>query len=162
MNFYSKDETLLKELSKLFNIPLNNNMKVNYSVSYSQNRRLSIVVIELSFTPIVHSLIFFYSRSLTLYDVLFYHQKRFQRLTNSSFRKYVDKINKKILRNLPRINKFHYSQIKEFDENNRKEELLNIEIDNLKNNLRLSKDTISNLRRQIKNLKSKNHIDRNS
>ena len=82
MNFYSTDRNILEGLSKLFDITLKDSMKVNYSVSYSQNRRLSIVILELSYSQIVHSLIFFYTRSFKLYDIIFYKHKRIYRNIN--------------------------------------------------------------------------------
>jgi len=79
MNFYSTNKDLLNGLSKLFNISLTNDMRINYSVSYSKKRRLSIVIIELSYTPIVHSLIFFYNRGISLYDVVLYDRRKIVR-----------------------------------------------------------------------------------
>ncbi len=66
------------------------------------------------------------------------------------------------MKNIPRINRIYHYRIRENEEGRREDKLNDIENDNLKNKLRLSKDTISSLRREIKNLKSKNHIDRNS
>ena len=137
-------------------------MRINYSVSYSQKRRLSIVIIELSYTPIVHSLIFFYNRGISLYDVILYDRRKIVRRGPSGLLKYIHKINKQILKNIPRINRIYHYRIRENEEGTRIDKLNDIKNDNLKNKLRLSKDTISSLRREIKNLKSKNHIDRNS
>ena len=162
MNFYSTNKDLLNGLSKMFHISLTKDMRINYSVSYSQKRRLSIVIIELSYTPIVHSLIFFYNRGISLYDVILYDRRKIIRRGPSGLLKYIDKINKQILKNIPRINRIYHYRIRENEEGRREDKLNDIENDNLKNKLRLSKDTISSLRRQIKNLKSKNHIDRNS
>lgn len=162
MNFYSTDKILLEKMSKYFRIPLTDSMKINYSVSYSQMRRLSIVTLELTNTHIIHSLIFFYTRSFGLYDVIYYRQKKMIRNIDSKFIKYIHRINKKILKNIPKINKHNYSKLKEVNEDSRKNEMKDIEIENLKNKLRHSKDTVSSLRNQIKTMKEKNRIERDS
>ncbi len=162
MNFYSKNKYLMNGLSKLFGIPLADDMRINYSVSYSQKRRISIVLVELAYTPIVHSLIFFYNRGISLYDVILYDRRKIVRKGSTGFIKHIHKINKQILRNIPRINRILSYKLREDKEGSREDKFDKLEIEKLKNELRLSRDTISSLQRQIKLLKKKNYLDRDS
>ena len=162
MNFYSKNKYLLDGMSKMFNISLTKDMRINYAVSYAQNRRVTIVLVELTYSPIIHSLIFFYNRGLSLYDVILYDRRKIIRKGPAGLIKYIHKINKQILKNIPRINRIYSYKLRENEEGSREEEFQEIEIDKLKNQLRLSKDTISSLRRELKNEKRKHRLEKNS
>lgn len=151
MLYYSNDPQIIKIVNEIFDNDFSSNVRVNFSVCYSQQKRMSTIVIEMSPTPIVHSLIFYYSRSFSLYDVVRYKQKQIKRLgTATSPINEIHKLNKYILKHISRSNQTGERRIKE--------ELINevdcvskdYQIQSLKNQLRIARDTIKSLRDKIK------------
>lgn len=156
MLYYSNDPKIISLVNEIFDNEFPSNVRVNFSVCYSQNKSMSIVVIEMSKTPFVHALFFFYSRSFGLYDVIRYKQKHWKRLNTSG--NGIDKIhslNKLILKHIARSNPSGERKIKE--------ELLNetdciskdYQIQSLRDRLKIANDTIRSLQNKIKHLRRK-------
>ena len=70
MNYFAKHSEFIDLVLKLLGSGFGNPTKVNIGVSYSQTKRLSTITIEVSPSAVIHSLIFFYTRGLTLYDAI--------------------------------------------------------------------------------------------
>lgn len=154
MNYYSEDLELIKSVAKLLGDGFSMAERVNFGVSYSQNRRLSIVTIELMPTASIHSLIYFYSRGLTLYDVVAYKNKRYFKVNRGS-KEFgdVEKINQIVLKYIPKRNPINSREIQEDDDSML--QLKDEQIQHLKDRLRISAETLRSLRNQIKILKNK-------
>jgi hypothetical protein len=157
MLYYSNDPEIIEMVNKIFDNELTSTGRVNFSVCYSQNRTMSTVVIEMAKTPFVHSLTFYYSRSFNLYDVVRYKQKQVRKLgTSTSPNDEIQKLNKFILKKIPRSNQTGEKRIKE--------ELLNevdcvskdYQIQSLKDRLKIANDTILSLQNKIKQLRKRN------
>ena len=118
---------------------------------------MSVVVIEMARTPFVHALMFFYSRSFNLYDVVRYKQKQVKKLGSAtSPNDEIQKLNKFILKKIPRSNQTGERRIKE--------ELLTevdcvskeYQIQSLRDRLKIANDTILSLQNKIKQLRRSN------
>lgn len=155
MNFTSKNSELRKEVEGLIGEKLSNDGIVNFSVSYSQNHKLSLVVIELSRTAVLHSLIFIYTRGLTLYDVQRYKNKMFHRINfNGHDMKKISFINDFILRNINRSNPVPDRKLKEVVVDNMKDDVKDFQIKRLRDQMKILRDQIQSLRNQLKFVKS--------
>lgn len=157
MIYYSTDPKTIKMVNDIFDNELPSEGRVNFSVAYSQNRRMSIVVVEMSRTPIVHALMFFYNRSFGLYDVIRYKQKQWKRLGSSgSSIDEIHQLNKLILKKIPRSNQQGERKIKENLLIEAECFLQDSQISKLKDQIRILKDQNQSLRNQIKFLKKRN------
>lgn len=148
MNYFSKDKDLIKAVAKLLGDGFNMAERVNFGVSYSQNRKLSVVIVELMPTASIHSLIFFYSRSLSLYDVVAYKNKRYYKVNrgNKEFGD-VEKINQIVIKDIPKRNPINARELDEEVEQD-------YALEHQKDLLRIARETIRSLRNQIKSLKN--------
>ena len=127
--------------------------RVNFGVSYSQNRKLSVVTVELSPTASIHSLIYIYSRSLTLYDVLAFKNKRYFKVSRGSKEsEHVERINKVVMKDIPKRNPINARELDEDDESMM--QLKDNQIQHLKDRLRIEQERSRSLRNQLKRLKS--------
>ena len=157
MNYYSENNNEVRELVlKLLGGGLSNVKRINFSVSYSQNRKLSVVTIEASPSPTIQGLIFFYSRSLKLYDAIAYRGRQFRRINRSGDSlKRMDRINRFILEKIPRFSPIAIRKIKEASTSDSGNELKDQQIQRLKDRLRIQQDTNQGLRNQLKALRDR-------
>jgi hypothetical protein len=157
MNFFSENNKELRELVlQLLGGRFSNAKRVNFSVSYAQNRKLSTVVIEVSPCSTVHALIFFYTRSLRLLDAINYRNRRYFRITRSGDAlKRIDRINKFILSKIPKLSPIALRRIREEDDSDGSDELMKQQIQHLKDKNRIEQDVSRSLRNQIKGLRSR-------
>lgn len=158
MQYFSNDTNLKKLVNKIFDNELPSEGRVNFSVGYSQNKSMSIVVVEMSRTPIVHALLFFYNRSFGLFDVIRYKQKQWKRLGTAG--KSIDAIhqlNKLILKKIPRSNQQGERRLKESLLIEAECVLQDFRIKSLKDQIRILRDQNQSLKNQIKYLKKKNN-----
>jgi hypothetical protein len=162
MNFYSENNNELRELVlKLLGGGLPSVKRINFSVSYSQNRKLSIVTIEAAPRATIQALIFIYSRSLSLYDAIGYRGRRFYRINRSGDSlKRLDKINQFILKKIPRTSPIAIRKIKEGSVSDTGDEMKDQQIQHLKDRNRIEKETNRSLRNQMKALRARQTRER--
>lgn len=149
MNFETKNVKVYEALTDIFG-SLPNTSKVIFAVDYSQNRKLSAVIVQVENASYYHGLIYFYTRSITLYDVVKYKNKTLFRLGQlSQLVPQIKMINKFILKNIPHTNPLAQRKLRE--------DAVDIELknDSLKNSLEQCKNKNRSFRDQIANLKGK-------
>lgn len=153
MNYYSNDKDLIKSVAKLLGDGFSMAERVNFGVSYSQSRKLSVVVVELMPTASIHSLIFFYSRGMTLYDVVAFKNKRYYKVNrgNKEFGD-VEKINQIVMKDIPKRNPINARGLDENDDSMM--QLKDNQIQHLKDRLRIEQERSRSLRNQIKALRN--------
>jgi hypothetical protein len=154
MNYITSNEKLRESVLKLLGSGFSNSTKISIGVSYSQMRKITVVDIEVFPSSLVHSLIFFYSRTMRLYDVIYYKNRRYFRVSQQgkSF-ELVDKINRFLMTKIPRYNPL--SQRKIYEGEDSRIEMKDQQIQHLKDRLRIQQDTIRSLRNQLKVVKSR-------
>ncbi len=155
MNFYSETNNEVRQaVLSLLGEGFENAKRINFSISYSQNRKLSIVTIEISPSALIHGLIFFYTRGLKLYDAIVYRNKRFARLNRSgdSLQR-IDRINRFLLDKLPNYSPVALKKIKETASGD--DDAKDLQIQRLKDRLEITTATNRSLRNQIKALRAR-------
>ena len=157
MNFYTEHHPEIRDaVVKLLRGGFPNVKRVNFSVSYAQNRKISIVTVELVPVSVTHGLIFFYTRSLRLMDAFSYRNGRFFRITRSGEAlKLIDLINKFILTKIPRLSPIALRRIKEDSSSDGGDDLKKQQIQHLKDKNRIEQDVSRSLRNQIKSLRTR-------
>ena len=158
MNYYSEHNKDIRDaVLKLLGGGCTNAKRVNFSVSYSQNRKRSIVVIELVPCSTIHGLIFIYTRSLSLYDAFSYRNKRFLRIRPSGDAlKLINQMNKFILSKIPTFSPISLRRIKEESgSSDSGDQLKKQQIQKLKDRNRIEKEVSRGLRNQIKALRDR-------
>ena len=152
MNFFSQgNEQIKNDVQDLLGKHFPEAVRVNFGVAYSQNRKLSVVVIEMAPCSIVHSLIFFYTRGLVLYDAWYYRGMTFHRLGRGGdpFNR-LDRLNKFILGKIPKYSPLAPREIKESSLDSSSDKRKDEEIQRLKDRLRIQQDSNRSLRNQLK------------
>jgi hypothetical protein len=154
MNYFTTQKDVLESVKKLLGSGFSDATQVNFGVTYSQNRKMSVVVIELSPSAIVNSILFIYSKGLALYDVISYKSKHYVRVTQSgqSFR-HIDRINKFLMNGIAKYNPIAQRKIEE--DANSEIETKDNQIIRMKDLLRITRDTNQSLRNQVKALRAK-------
>jgi hypothetical protein len=157
MNYYDDNSHDVRDLVlKLLGAGLTNVKRINFSVSYSQNRKLSAVIIEPSPSSTIQALIFFYTRSLRLYDAIGYRGRRLYRINRSGDSlKRLDRLNQFILKKSPRFSPISIRKIKEETNSDIGDELKDQQIQRLKDRLQIEKDNNRSLRNQMKVLRTR-------
>lgn len=149
MFYYTTSQRIKKIVSELFNKDIHIEDRVNFSVNYSQNRSLSIITIEVTRTPSMLALMFIYTSSFSLYDVICYNHKQILRLSHDT----------KTLKLINELNKFIYSNISRNDTTTQrkiKEENLTAEIlnsDDARYKIQLLRDRNDILKAENKRLR---------
>jgi len=147
MNYLTKNPKVNAILEKVFQFKSPSG-RVNLAVDYSQNRRLTAVILQLEHTNLIHGLIFYYNRSYKLYDVLMYRNRAYWRVGElKRFALDLDFIDKFIQRNIPRSNQINPRYLKE------SENIWKVKYEVLKTQLDYEKSKAENLRSQIKSLR---------
>jgi len=159
MNFETKNVKVYEALTDIFG-SLPNTSRVIFAVDYSQNRKLTAVIVQVENAPYYHGLIFFYTRSITLYDVVKYKNKTLYRLGQlSQLVPQIKLINKFILKNIPHMNPLAQRKLREdadaVDTDFKNDNLKN-QLEQCKNKNRSFRDQIANLKGKIKILNDKN------
>jgi hypothetical protein len=156
MNYFTTNKYVLESVLKLLGSGFSDAKQVNFGVSYTQNRKMSVIVIEVSPSTIVHSLLFFYSKGMLLYDVFSYKSKScFRVLQSGQSFKHIDKINKFLMNGIQRYNPIAQRKIEEETSSANEIESKDHQIQHMKDMLRIERDTVQSLRNQIKMLKAK-------
>jgi hypothetical protein len=156
MNYYTTNADVRESVLKLLGTGFSDATKVNFAVSYSQARKMSIVVIEVSPSNIVHSLIFFYSRGLALYDVFCFKSKYFFRVVQSGQAfKHVDRINRFLMKGIPKFNPYAQRKVDEETKSDAEIESKEYQIQRLKDRISIEQEKNRSLQNQIKALKAK-------
>ncbi len=151
MNYFSTDNDLIKSVAHLLGYGHSRAERVNFGVSYSQNRRLSIVTVELAPTVNLHSLIYIYTRGQALYDVLAVKNKRYYRVNQKGDEaEHVGRINKLVMEDIPKRNPINARELDENDDSMM--QLKDNQIQHLKDRLRIEQERSRSLRNQIKAL----------
>jgi gas vesicle protein len=143
-------------ITELFDNDIQIEDRVNFSVSYSQNRSMSVVTIQISRTSAVHALMFFYTRAYSLYDVIRYNRKQIVRMKSSSKHiKLINEVNKYILKKISKNDPTTQRKLSEvismIKEDN--QEACDARIESLKNDLRVARDMNKSLRDKIRRLR---------
>jgi len=158
MNFVTDNKEVYEALDDIFD-SLPNTSKVNFAVDYSQNRKISSVTVQVENAPYVHGLIFIYSRSVNLFDVLKYRNKTVYRQGQlTQLTPQIILINKFILKNIPHMNPMAQRKLKEdvaVDNIDFKHDSLENSLERCKNKNRSYRDDIQNLKDKIKILNDK-------
>lgn len=156
MNFFTTNKQVLEAMSTIFDQKFASNSKVNFAVSYSENRKMTMVVVQVVRAGFYHGLILVFTNSLTLYSVIKFNKNYIRNY--GIFSKHsppVDIIRKFIFRNIPPYNPLPVRKLKEGDgdETDLKIEKLKNQIGQLKNSSRGYRDEINNLRKRIRLMK---------
>jgi hypothetical protein len=150
MNYYTINANILEALTDIFG-SMPNTAKVNFAADYSQNRKLTSVTVQVENAPYYHGLIFIYTRSVSLYDVLKYRNKTIYRQGQlTQMTPQINLINKFILKHIPHMNQLAQRKIKE-----EMDDAADIKNDSLKNSLEQCKNQKRSYRDEIGNLKDK-------
>lgn len=155
MNFFSENNPELRELVlKLLGGGFSSARRINFSVSYSQPRKMSVITIEAYPASAIHALIFFYTRSLRLFDAIVYRQRMFRRINRSGDSlKRLDYINRFILKKLPTFSPIANRRIKEASTSG--DEVKDQQIQHFKDRIRIAQETNRSLRNQLKALRAR-------
>jgi len=156
MNYFSDNSEVRELVLKLLGGGFSNAKRINFSVSYAQNRKLSIITIEAYPSSTIHALIFIYTRSLRLFDVLAYRGRLFRRINRSGDAlKRLDRINQFILKKIPRLSPIAIKRIKEGSNRDSSNDLKTQQIQHLKDRIRIEKESNRSLRNQLKALRAR-------
>jgi hypothetical protein len=157
MNYYSENNKELKEaVASLLSISTAAFRRVNFGVSYSQNRKMSMVTIEVYPSSTLQGIILVYTRGLKLYDALTYRSKRFFRI--SQHRKslqHLDRITQYLSERIPQFNPVSPRKIDEESDEKDKLEKKDQQIQQLKDRNRIEKDVSRSLRNQMRVLRAR-------
>jgi len=156
MNYFTTNKDVLDSVLKLLGSGFSDARQVNFGVSYTQNRKMSVIVIEVSPSTIVHSLIFFYSKGMMLYDVFSYKSKScFRVLQSGQSFKHVDKINKFLMNGIQKYNPIAQRKIEEEMNSETEIETKDNQIQHLKDRTSIEQGKNRSLQNQIKALKAR-------
>ncbi len=157
MTYTVKNSEFLGLVMKLLGNGFDNPKQVEIAISHSQGNRLSIITMQVSPTAIVHSLIFFYTLELALFDAISYKNKELFRVErNSESFHAVEKINRYLLaEKMRKRNLFAENEIPEKEKDDGRIESKNQQIEHLKDRLRIEAGKNQSLRNQIKVFKSR-------
>ena len=161
MNSYTQNKDILTAMGEIFDQKFTANSRINFSISYSQHRKMSIAVVQIEGAGFYHALILVFTMSLTLYDVVKYYKSYVRKYgILSKLTPPVEVIKKFIFRNIPQYNPLTVRKLREDvadDKTDFKIEQLKNQIEQLKNKNRAYRDEIQNLRDRIAlNKKNKN------
>lgn len=159
MNYSTDNTEIKKAMETIFNTKLSQNSKVNFSVSYSQQRKLSMVVVQVDGLNFYHALILVYTKSLSLYDVVKYNKSYVRKYgILSKLTPPVTLIKNYVSKNIPSYNPLTNRKLREdfaVDNVDLKIENLKNQIEQLKNKNRSYRDEIQNLKDRISLLNKK-------
>ncbi len=156
MNYYSTNPEILRAVVSLLGDGFSNASRASFGVAYSQNRKLSIVTVELSPSTTIHALFFIYTKGMVLYDVIRYSNKASQSINRSaSDLKRVERIHELLTRWIPKISQTASLRIAEEQNSDEEKERKEQEIQRLKNRMEVEKSINKGLRDQIKVLRAK-------
>ncbi|MDR3596575.1 hypothetical protein [Clostridium sp.] len=152
MNYSTNNQEILKAMETIFNTKFPQNSKVNFAVSYSQHRKLSMVVIQVDAANFYHALILVYTKGLSLYDVVKYNKSVVRRYgILSKLTPPVTKIKNYILKYIPSSNPLTNRKLNEGNAVDNED----LKIDNLKNQIEQLKNKNRSYRDEIQNLKDR-------
>jgi hypothetical protein len=155
MNYFSRDEDIKQSVLKLLGGGFSKKIeRVNFGVAYSQNRKLSVIIIEVAPSSIIHSIVLFYTKGVVLYDAVTFKNKRFFRIVRGTkaFGQ-VEKISEMLLKEIPKSNPYMARELDEEVDLDSRLQMKNAQIQHLKDRLRIEAGKNQNLRNQIKVLK---------
>jgi len=157
MNFYTEDNIeIIAAVAALLMTEQSSIKRVTFAVSYPQNRRPSVITIEVSPSPTLQCLLFIYTRGRTLYDVISYRSKRFVRVSkNREAVQHIDRINHYLLTHVANVMPYAPKNIHEEDDEQEKLKQKDLQMQQLKDRNRVDKNTIQSLRSQMKTLRAR-------
>jgi len=160
MNYYTQNKEVLTAMENIFGQKFARNSKVNFAVSYSENRKMTMVLVQVVGIGSYHGLILVFTYSLTLFSVIKFNKNNVR--SYGIFSKHsppVEIIKKFIFRNIPPYNPLTVRKLREGDNDDKidfKIEHLKNQIEQLKNKNRSYRDEIKNLKDRIALLNKKN------
>jgi hypothetical protein len=142
MNYVSTNNTELKEsVATLLGIGKSQIQKINFSVSYTQNRKMSIVIIEVYPSPTIQAIFLFYTRGLKLHDTICYRSKRSFRVNRSNKSlQHIDRITKYLSERIPQFNPMTPRKIEEESDEEERLNRKDQQIQSLKDRNRVEKE----------------------
>ena len=153
MNYSTDNKDILEVMETIFNTKFPRKSKVNFAVSYSQHRKLSIVVVQVDGANFYHALILVYTHSLNLYDVVKYNKSYVRKYgILSKLTPAVTIIKNFISKNIPSYNQLANRRLKEdsaVDNDDYKIEKFKNQIEQCKNRNRSYRDEIQNLKDRL-------------
>jgi hypothetical protein len=163
MNYSTDNTEIKKAMEIIFDTKLPQNSKVNFSISYPQQKKQSFVVVQVDGLNFYHALILVYTKSLSLYDVVKYNKSYVRKYgILSKLTPPVTTIKNYVSKYIPSYNPLTNRKLKEgiaADTDDFKIEQLQNQIEHLKNKNRSYRDEIQNLKSRIALLKEKNKIE---
>ncbi len=160
MNYSTDNTEIKKAMEIIFDTKLPQNSKVNFSISYPQQRKQSFVVVQVDGLNFYHALILVYTKSLSLYDVVKYNKSYVRRYgILSKLTPPVTLIKNYVTKFIPSHNPLTNKKLKEdnaADNNDFRIEQMKNQIEQLKNKNRSYRDEIQNLKSRITLLNKKN------
>ena|ERR1035437_4598348 len=152
MNYTTNNPDILKAMETIFNTKFPQNSIVNFAVSYSQHRKLSLVVVQFDGANFYHALILVYTKGLSLYDVVKYNKSVVRRYgILSKLTPPVTLIKNYISKYIPSNNPLTNRKLKEGNAVDNED----LKIDNLKNQIEQLKNKNRSYRDEIQNLKDR-------
>ncbi len=162
MNYTSENKDLRRWALSLLGDGFESTRSVSIGVSYGQGRRLTVIVVEVAPTSIVHGLLFFYSRGLRLFGAYVCRSNRFYRISRSkdALQK-IDAVNRYLFQRIPKSCPIAPRQIREDEPSEDLDNGKDAEIQRLKDQNRIERergrierDVVKGLRTQLKLLKA--------
>ncbi len=152
MNFYTQNKEVLTAMEDIFDQKFANNSRVNFSISYSQHRKMSMALVQIEGGGFHHALILVFTMSLTLYDVVKYYKSYVRKYgIMSKYSPPVNVIKKFIFKNIPPYNPLTVRKMREGESDDK----MDFKIEQLKNQLEQCKNKNINYRNEIANLKDR-------
>ena len=152
MNYTTKNKEVLRAMETIFGQKFANNSITNFSVAYSQHRKLSIVVVQIEGANFYHALILVYTKSLMLYDVVKYYKSTVRKYgILSKYTPPVEIIKKFITKKIPPYNPLTNKKLSEEIADDKTD----FRIENLKNQIEQLKNKDKSRRYEIKTLRDK-------
>ena len=152
MNYYTQNKEVLKAMEDIFGQKFASNSRVNFSISYSQHRKMSMAIIQVDGGGFHHALILVFTMSLTLYDVVKYYKSYVRKYgILSKYTQPVAVIKSFIIKNIPQYNPLTIRKLREENADDKKD----FKIDNLKNQIEQLKNKNRSYRDEIQNLKDR-------
>ncbi len=152
MNYYTQNKEVLKAMEDIFGTRFSQNSRINFSISYSQHRKMSMAIIQVDGGGFHHALILVFTMSLTLYDVVKYYKSYVRKYgILSKYTQPVAVIKSFIIKNIPQYNPLTIRKLREENADDKKD----FKIDNLKNQIEQLKNKNRSYRDEIQNLKDR-------
>jgi hypothetical protein len=152
MNYFTQNKEVRTAMETIFSQKFASSARVNFSISYSQHRKMSMALVQIEGGGFHHALILVFTMSLTLYDVVKYYKSYVRKYgIMSKYSPPVNVIKKFIFKNIPPYNPLTVRKLREGETDVK----IDFKIDNLKNQISQLQNKARSYRDEISNLKDR-------